>query len=193
MIEFQEFRKIARLSREIVVTEKIDGTNGVIWVSDDVVNPTMLVGSRSRWITPEDDNFGFAKWARQHEAALIKGLGPGFHYGEWWGQGIQRKYGQERKHFSLFNTSRWKTCCSDAPDLTPLPALYEINVVPVLYRGPFHTNAIDDCLTRLRMTGSIAAPGFKDPEGIVIYHTHGNVYFKKTIKNDEQPKSQVKA
>lgn len=33
--EFVEFPKIARLSREIIVTEKIDGTNGVVFVSDD--------------------------------------------------------------------------------------------------------------------------------------------------------------
>lgn len=44
MPEFVEFPKIARLSREIIVTEKIDGTNGVIYVGDD---GEVLVGSRS--------------------------------------------------------------------------------------------------------------------------------------------------
>jgi RNA ligase len=181
MIEFREFQKIARLSREIVVTEKIDGTNACLYIPDDG-SPLIKPGSRSRWISVDDDNFGFAKWVKAHGDELMQ-LGPGLHYGEWWGQGIQRKYGQTEKHFSLFNTSRWTmdtvpSCC---------------RVVPTLYRGDFNTEAIDDCLTRLRMTGSVAAPGFMDPEGIVIYHTHGNVYFKKTIKNDELPKSQVKA
>jgi hypothetical protein len=28
-----------------------------------------------------------------------------------------------------------------------------------------------------------------DPEGIVVFHVAGNVGFKRTIKNDDQPKS----
>jgi len=28
-----------------------------------------------------------------------------------------------------------------------------------------------------------------NPEGIVIYHVAGNLYFKKTIVGDDQPKS----
>src|SRR6266853_6537645 len=105
--EFVEFPKIARLSREIVVTEKIDGTNGVIYISD---NGEVLVGSRSQWIATKSngsaDNFGFASWAEQHTSEL-RTLGPGRHYGEWWGCGIQRGYGLPKgeKRFSLFNTS----------------------------------------------------------------------------------------
>ena len=47
--EFQEFPKIARLSREAIITEKIDGTNGCVCITED---GQMLVGSRTRWITP---------------------------------------------------------------------------------------------------------------------------------------------
>jgi hypothetical protein len=39
----------------------------------------------------------------------------------------------------------------------------------------------------------MAAPGFMNPEGVVIYHTAGDLYFKKTIKNDDKPKGQVEA
>ena len=35
MLEFKKFPKIARLSREIIVTEKIDGTNGVVHVGEE--------------------------------------------------------------------------------------------------------------------------------------------------------------
>jgi hypothetical protein len=48
---------------------------------------------------------------------------------------------------------------------------------------------IDQCLSYLRDFGSLAAPGFMDAEGIVIYHTASGVGFKKTLKNDETPKS----
>ena len=59
MIEFVEFPKIARLAREIIVTEKIDGTNGVIEIGE---NGSFQVGSRSRWLGADGDNFGFGKW-----------------------------------------------------------------------------------------------------------------------------------
>ena len=104
-MEFCKFNKIARLSREMIVTEKIDGTNGLIAIGEA---GDFAVGSRSRWITPENDNFGFARWAYAHRDELIAGLGAGFHYGEWWGQGIQRGYGLKEKRFSLFNVSRWE-------------------------------------------------------------------------------------
>ena len=81
-IEFKEFPKIARLSREIIVTEKIDGTNAQILITED---GQILTGSRTRWITPQDDNFGFAKWVEENKAEILK-LGQGQHFGEWWGE-----------------------------------------------------------------------------------------------------------
>lgn len=102
-VEFQPFGKIPRYSRPCIITEKIDGTNGSIYIGED---GTFLVGSRSRWITPENDNHGFAKWAYRHKDELML-LGPGHHFGEWWGRGVQRGYNQIEKHFSLFNVKRW--------------------------------------------------------------------------------------
>ena len=174
-MEFQGFPKLARLTREIIITEKIDGTNAQVFIGDD---GSMLAGSRTRWITPSDDNFGFAAWVEQHRAELLT-LGPGRHFGEWWGAGIQRRYGLSEKRFSMFNVQRWAaqelpSCCG---------------LVPVLYRGPFDKDAVDASLERLRQTGSMAAPGFMRPEGVVVFHTAGNVGFKKALEDDERPKS----
>jgi hypothetical protein len=179
MIEFIEFTKIARLSRNIVVTEKIDGTNSTIFIGED---GEFLTGSRTRWITPENDNYGFARWAQEHKDELMK-LGPGWHRGEWWGGGCQRGYGFKKgeKFFSLFNTSIW---CDDSKR----PAC--CSVVPVLYTGIFDTVKIQECIDSLGMEGSRAAPGFKPAEGVVIYHTAGNVYFKKTILKDDEHKGE---
>jgi hypothetical protein len=47
---------------------------------------------------------------------------------------------------------------------------------------------IGNTLMTLKEYGSRVAPGFMNPEGIVIYHTAGNYYFKKTIENDEKGK-----
>lgn len=172
--EFIEFPKMARLSREVIITEKLDGTNAQVFITDD---GDLFAGSRSRWITPEADNFGFAAWAYGNKADLLR-LGPGSHFGEWWGAGIQRRYGLDHKRFSLFNVSRWAG--GDGPDCC--------HVVPELYRGDFTTDAAYGCLVRLQKFGSYAAPGFMKPEGIVIYHTAARIGFKKTIDRDEVPK-----
>lgn len=174
---YPEFPKIPRLKRGCVITEKIDGTNGLISIDE---TGDMRVGSRTRWITPQDDNYGFAKWAEQNREELLK-LGPGNHYGEWWGSGIQRRYGQAEKRFALFNTARW------TPET--LPSCCE--VVPVLYQGDFSTEAIDVAMEGLRTRGSVAAPGFMRPEGIIVYHTASRSYFKVTLEKDEEPKSKA--
>lgn len=176
--QFVEFPKMPRFSREIIITEKIDGTNASIHFTPEM---EMFVGSRTRWITPQDDNYGFAKWAHEQRAELEK-LGPGTHFGEWWGSGIGRGYGFQKGHkiFSLFNTHRW----SD-DEVRPLCC----NVVPVLYTGIFDTGRIEGMILDLKNHGSFAAPGFMKPEGIVIFHTAGNFGFKKTIEKDDIPKS----
>lgn len=175
MKEFVPFPKIPRLSREIIVTEKLDGTNASIYIGDD---GEFLVGSRTRWITPEADNYGFANWAYANEEELRK-LGEGHHFGEWWGQGIQRNYARPFKTFSLFNTTRWK----DDPNRPVC-----VSVVPELFRGDFDTNKIRGILKEMEREGSIAAPGFMKPEGIVIFHTASREMYKKTIEKDDKPK-----
>jgi len=195
MTEFIEFGKIARLSRNCTVTEKIDGTNACVFIGED---GEFLTGSRTRWITPEADNYGFAKWAQANKDALMQ-LGPGRHFGEWWGSGCQRGYGlpQGEKRFSLFNTSRWVPAGTTPERIqTKDPRVVKFqevapsccHVVPVLYRGPFDTARIEATLTMLGATGSVAAPGFMQPEGIIIYHVAGGLYFKKTLEKDDEPK-----
>lgn len=174
-IAFPPMPKIHRLSREMIVTEKIDGTNASIYIPDDV--SAVYAASRTRWITPQDDNFGFARWVAAH-AEELKALGPGHHFGEWWGQGIQRGYGLTEKRFSLFNTYRWG-------DPASRPAI--VGVVPVLSEplDPFNTSLVDALLAKLAVSGSVAAPGFMKPEGIVIFHIASQAMFKKTLdKND---------
>jgi len=177
---FVPFSKIARLNREVILTEKIDGTNASVHVLED---GTVLAGSRTRWITPDDDNFGFARWVKEHEDELRTGLGVGAHYGEWWGSGIQRGYGLTKgeKRFSLFNTGRW------TDDVRPACC----RVVPVLVAGVGVHRCVDFALATLRTKGSLAAPGFMRPEGLVVFHTAANQLFKVTLERDEEPKGQT--
>jgi hypothetical protein len=66
-------------------------------------------------------------------------------------------------------------------------------VVPILDRCLFDatyndTPVVDAALRDLRRYGSVAAPKYMNPEGVVVYHIAGNVGFKKTIDDDERPK-----
>lgn len=183
-VKFESFAKIPRLQRDIIVTEKIDGTNGQILITEDY---QLYVGSRNQWISTPDnrfdtDPFGFARWVEANKDQLIAELGPGRHFGEWWGSGIQRGYGLEKgqKRFSLFNTSRWNS-----------ENVKVCSVVPVLYQGKFDLGIIQECLDSLKIHGSQAAPGFMRPEGIVVFHTASNSMFKQTIEKDEEPKGKI--
>jgi len=161
MHQFESFGKIPRLSREVIITEKLDGTNAQILITDA---GDFLVGSRNRFITPDNDNYGFARWCAEHRED----------------KGIQRGYGLGEKRFSLFNVTRWgddtvrPSCCA---------------VVPLLYQGSFDTEKIKSVLWGLQAFGSKAAPGFMDPEGIVIFHTASRQLYKKTLQDDDVPKS----
>ncbi len=175
MIDFVAFPKIPRLFRPITVTEKIDGTNASIYVPESVSEP-LLFASRTRWITPADDNHGFARWATEHAEELRK-LGPGHHFREWMGLGINRNYGLKEKRFALFNAGRWTglapACCS---------------VVPILYQGVFSQDMLQVVLDDLRTNGSHAVPGFMKPEGVVVFHCAGYHTYKITLESDEAPK-----
>lgn len=218
MTEFKPFPKIARLSRECLITEKIDGANASIYIgptdhkdfhsiatlfNKDGSALGMWAGSRTRWVTTADDNKGFANWAVANASELFK-LGEGHHFGEWWGSGIQRGYGFKNgeRFFSLFNAARW--VAGDDPigvasvswnheTQVMAPILQErapacCKVVPILYRGPFDTERVNFELDALHDFGSQAAQNFMNPEGVVVYHIAGNVGFKKILDNDGQPK-----
>lgn len=182
--EFRAWPKTPRLNRDMVVTEKIDGTNAAVIVSDD--GSQVWAQSRKRLIEPGDDNYGFAAWVYGNAGALADILGPGHHYGEWWGSGIQRGYGLPKgeKRFSLFNTHRWKPEDVDGQ----VDGLY---VVPELLRWTFDTNLVRGLVKSLSYSGSLAAPGFMRPEGVIVYHNAANACFKVLIENDELPKGLV--
>lgn len=206
---FEKFDKMPRLARDVIITEKIDGTNAQIVILDrfhedflglpevdDVANDGQFyiyAGSRKQFITPDNDNFGFAAWARDNAQDLFA-LGRGKHFGEWWGQGIQRKYGMNHKVFSLFNRKRWYTeergmwTQPEGVETTQELAPACCDVVPILGWGEFDLEIVDICLGHLAHSGSVAAPGFMKPEGIVLWHRAANQLFKKTIENDGVPK-----
>lgn len=180
--DFVAYRKIPRYRRDIVITEKIDGTNAVIHISE---SGHILAGSRSRWIAPgkQTDNHGFAQWVVDHHEELLV-MGVGYHFGEWYGSGINRGYGLQNgeKRLALFVDPRDRD--------RELPKCCEIT--PRMYEGPREDLVIEDKLDELRHHGSIAVPGFMRPEGIVIFDTASRGLHKITLENDNAPKGSVR-
>ena len=196
--EFIEFPKIPRLSREIIITEKIDGTPTCIHVAD---NGEIFVGSRTKWITVNDDHFGFAAWVEKNKRQLLQ-FGPGLYRGEFWGSKIQRGYDcpKGERHWSLFDAERWCQPGQELQKRYTLDPRVEVwqeyppvccEIVPVLYHGPFLTTMVDLAIETLRKEGSRAAPRYRNPEGVVVYHVAGGISFKKTLMDDDRPKSWI--
>lgn len=198
MHEFTPWAKTSRLFRDIIITEKIDGTNSAISVQeidrniagDDSVYIAeydacyaVSAQSRKRVITPgkSTDNYGFARWVHENALELATLLGPGLHFGEWWGAGIQRRYDMPRKAFSLFNTEKHK-------GLNELVGGIPVQPVPVLWQGPFSEEKVKACLMDLSEYGSEAAPDFMQPEGVCVFHTASRSVFKVTLDNNDAGK-----
>lgn len=186
-IVFQSWPKIARLDNEVMtVSEKLDGTNACVQFQPIPDQPQpefpgqlgpqpyiLGVQSRTRLITPVDDNYGFATWVYANQESLFVDLGYGTHFGEWFGAGIQRKYGLAEKHFALFNTHLWndKRGTFETPNL---------EVVPLLYTGPVEIEMLRHVESDLRHNGSRAVPGWMTPEGVVAYLTASRISWKLT-------------
>lgn len=165
--EFRPWPKIPRATGEkVTITEKLDGTNACIVIQGGEV---VGVQSRKRFITPDDDNYGFATWVEEHKAELLK-LGEGYHYGEWAGLGIQKNpHNLTEKKFFLFNTFRWNSNNPNRPSCC--------EVVPTLYQGELHSDYIDSVLLKLKQ--SSIQEGYT-AEGIVIYYHNTKRYEKFT-------------
>ena len=170
MVEFKSWGKIVRGNKEqVVVTEKMDGTNACIIIEDGEV---VAAQSRNQIITPDKDNYGFAGWVDRNKDVLRE-LGDGYHFGEWVGLGIQgNPHCFPEKRFYLFNTRRW----FGNPELPVI-----CDVVPVLYEGDKDALDIKEVMDSLWDE----AEGEYVPEGVIVYHKMIDTMYKYTFKMTE--------
>jgi hypothetical protein len=207
-MEFKKWDSIPRLSKEEMdISEKIDGSSCAVrirpyWENAENSDETFIcdVGiegekftvwaqSRNRFLKPtkELDNFGFAKWVLDHATELVQILGAGDHYGEWFGSGIQRRYGLSEKRFALFNARRWLEILHPSEDRFGI-GLY---IVPLLYSGPFNGAMINRHVELLRLTGSKAVLHEWPAEGLVVNLRQSKVSYKVLLENDNYHKWEV--
>jgi len=171
-MEFEAFPKIQRYEKaHCTITEKIDGTNGCIIFPDHFPETgAYTVQSRKRIITAgkQTDNAGFAGWVEKEVDRLYDFFGVGRHYGEWWGVSIQRGYDQTARYFTPFNSHRFSDDYFMAMGVVGPP---ELRPLPVLWQGPLSelSQGTDTAMDLLKSVGSIAAPGYVNPEGWMIY------------------------
>lgn len=212
MIEFEGWPKTPRYSSGgVSITEKIDGTNACVIVTSHGVTPISMIPhpngffveregniyevgaqSRKRLITMTSDNAGFARWVWEHGTELVDLLGPGRHFGEWWGQGIQRRYDMDHKVFSLFNYHKWSSIAQQRQDWRNRARDIHMTMVPLLSVGKFTEDHINQTLDLLRENGSFASSEwghrFDRPEGVIIRHKDLGGNLKAFIENDDVPK-----
>ncbi len=102
--EWAAYHNVPPRKRQFVGTVKLHGTNAGISLADGAI----IFRSRTRIITPGDDNNGFARHMSAHTDALREALG-GYGsdvsiFGEWCGAGVQSSVGisAEQKLFVVF-------------------------------------------------------------------------------------------
>lgn len=174
-MEFKSFEKISKFTGiAMTITQKIHGTNAQIRIYEQDGVIKCQAASRTRDIFVGDDNFGFARYVKDNEVEIIEKLGPGTHFGEWAGPGINSGEGLSEKKFVIFNHYRY-------PAERPLPP--QMVVVPVLYHGPYDERIVAEAMMSLKIEGSRLSPGFMRPEGIVI-EVAGKKY-KKVFEAEE--------
>lgn len=114
---------------------KLHGTNAGVYLNGNEI----ITQSRSRVITPEDDNYGFATWA--HETAWPFTDRPFTIYGEWFGKGINKGAATcdvEKRTFAPFgaydhDNKRW--ICDPGELQEFFPGAYYSNSLIIPWHG----------------------------------------------------------
>lgn len=168
--EFKAFKKIPRITNTVCdITEKLDGTNGVIAIQD---HKLVAVGSRSRWLSTKQDNqactdyLGFYSWCLEPaRKSWLERLDDGLYYGEYVGAKIGRTYGLDHRRLYLFRY--------DLKEFIENPGL---GVYTIPYLGAVTLDTLESAIralqTELSLKGS-NVNGFDRVEGLVInLHDH---------------------
>jgi hypothetical protein len=106
---------------------------------------------------------------------IAEKLGEGYHYGEWYGTGIQKNpHKIDGRRFALFNSNRWRDGRQERPD--------GFECVPILYEDVYTNTIIEETMQALRLR-SIAF-SYK-AEGIVVWYHTTRRYEKFTFETAE--------
>ncbi len=213
-MEFVGHPKTKRFFRDIVVTEKLDGTNACVILEPlyDNENPRVQV----------DDfllDFGIMDEATQKR--INGGIGIYHYKGTDFIVGAQSRNrlitpAQDNAGFAKWVVNNIVTLIEDLGPGRHMGEWYgqgiqrnygldhkrfalfnthrysktefttpNLSTVPVLYHGPLSELGIKATAAELRMFGSQAVEGFMNPEGVCVYHEQARQIFKYTPDHNE--------
>jgi RNA ligase (TIGR02306 family) len=158
---YQKYRSVIEHGQEVVITEKIDGTNArFTWYDGE-----MYAGSRNYWLKPDSVNVWNSMRTTSPEIVHFCARHPNHVlYGEIYGPVQTLKYGLDKPMFAAFavHDGRWWMPYDEMKEVFKA---YGIRKAPELCRGPWDESRMLEIAER----DSIAshAPG-QMMEGIVI-------------------------
>lgn len=163
-IEMPKYPHIARLTddsplfllREVLATEKVDGTNARF----GLVNGRFQVGGRNIVFGQNDDAFGFRAWCEDNDVEeRVRSANPDtdniVYFGEWFGPRIQKgiDYGAERR-FAGFDVWRHAGNWLDRADAEECFKAIGLPMVPVVWSGPIYGQDISPLRARVTVLGA---------------------------------------
>jgi RNA ligase (TIGR02306 family) len=151
----------------VIVTEKVHGANArYVWLDD-----RLYVGSRNRWLKVEGNHIwsrvlsvrpDIEKWCREHPGTIL--------YGEIYGKVQSLKYGIENDidfiAFAAYDTVHGTYV--DSENLFSSMFRYDMDHVPILYKGPFIQDVFDEIKERDSILAEIRGLLKHMMEGVVI-------------------------
>jgi len=159
---------------------KLHGTNAGVRIEQD---GSVYAQSRTRDITPEMDNSGFATWLEPHKAAWAAAdlpTGRVTFFGEWAGKGIQKGdavCGLDQKYFFIFAVQIEDDMLTDPDTIEQMiPDLDDVIVLPwdTIWDKPFHLGIEEECLALGGEAGrAVQSIGERDPFIYGIFGVEG--------------------
>lgn len=150
---WKNFPDVIAVGEEIVLTEKIHGTNSRVGLIQTEEGPVWMAGSHNcRLMPPEEGQKPGLYWLPLTENVKSLLTDPVFEgrsvilFGEIFGAGVQDlHYGQanNQKQYRAFDIAVDGSYL-DLDDFRSLCEKHEVPLVPLLYRGPFGEEAIRD-------------------------------------------------
>ncbi len=163
----------------VYVFPKIDGTNGSVWVDNDV----MCCGSRNRQLALDDDNQGFMNAMVQDEAIKRYVFANPSHilYGEWLVPHTLKTYSDDAwRRFYVFDVfDRNKERLLSYDEYSPFAIAAGLNVIPPI--AIIKNGSIDHFTECLAKANYLVKDGAGQGEGIVLKnYDYTNKYGRQT-------------
>lgn len=167
--EFYDTKAVVNYGAKI----KLHGTNAAVRITPD---REVVAQSRSRDITPENDNAGFAKWVHDKAAEwatckAVSGMRTDvIFFGEWAGKGIQKTDAVtklDQKYFFVFAIQIGDQMITTPADIEErIPDLDDVVVLPwdMVFETEVNYNDPDACQTFADLLNEkVAEVGERDP------------------------------